>query len=427
MANEILNTILENQNAYIRSGETARTALDRKVTAAMSQLVNDDSALADIENDVTSALAALNTLANREYGYTHEAIVTDDLEKDYQDIITANPDLANVSAIGLLAILKDGDSVMSQGNRLFINGTEELSDYSFSGENSQNGIELVKIWFFENSAVLSMTKLNLNVIKCIEITKVQRPPVLTDDFYDGIASIEYSTIPNVKPVGVTRQKNKNDGVFLSDNISAQAIEFESSATSIGGQNISMINNSVLRKISFPNLKIIAVSGSQNQCFYNISNLTELNVPSLERIENNSIGLSVPFNTIRKVILPASVVYVGHWAVSNVRTVLLTCPNAEFNNDWYYTNAPSYFELVCGVGEWKATINLKIAAASWNNTGRFGIPPTGEENNPFYLYNLLYDYGSTWVADEHTITIPSSQYTNELKEYYKNKNWTLVGA
>jgi hypothetical protein len=170
-----------------------------------------------------------------------------------------------------------------------------------------------------------------------------------------------------------------------------------------------------------------VGGVASQCFYNIQNLTELNLPSLERIENNAVAISTPFNKLPRVTLQKDMVYIGHWALTDIRTLLLYCPKATFNNDWYYQNSPTRFELVCGVGEWEATINLTVAATSWNNTGKFGIPPTGEEKNPFYLYNLLYDYGNEWVADEHTITIPSSQYTNEAKEYFKNKNWTLVGA
>ena len=66
MANEIFATILQNQNQYIREGEAARVALDAKVTEALNQF---------------------NDLANREYGYTHDAIVTDDLENDYNLII----------------------------------------------------------------------------------------------------------------------------------------------------------------------------------------------------------------------------------------------------------------------------------------------------------------------------------------------------
>ncbi|MBQ7595481.1 MAG: hypothetical protein IJU45_02315, partial [Clostridia bacterium] len=78
--------------------------------------------LGELETDIGTALTALGTLANREYGYTHTDVVIDDLESDYQTIITANPSLTMVSAVGILAILKDGDIVTAQGNRLFING-----------------------------------------------------------------------------------------------------------------------------------------------------------------------------------------------------------------------------------------------------------------------------------------------------------------
>ena len=156
MANEILSQLFENQKIQMQRDAALRESLDSKVTNALSRVLNDDAALNEIKENIAYTIEQFDSLAQRVYGYTHEAIVTDNLEKDYQDITTSNPDLVNDSAVGLLAILSDGDTVAAQKNRLFINAVESKDDednpkdYSFSGKNSQNGIEFVKIWYFQN-------------------------------------------------------------------------------------------------------------------------------------------------------------------------------------------------------------------------------------------------------------------------------------
>ena len=124
MANEILSQLFENQKIQMQRDAALRESLDSKVTNALSRVLNDDAALNEIKENIAYTIEQFDSLAQRVYGYTHEAIVTDNLEKDYQDITTANPDLANVSAVGLLAILSDGDTVTAQKNRLFINAVE---------------------------------------------------------------------------------------------------------------------------------------------------------------------------------------------------------------------------------------------------------------------------------------------------------------
>ena len=45
-----------------------------------------------------TALTELSTLANRVYGYSHDAIIAKDLETVYADIVEDNPELAELSA-----------------------------------------------------------------------------------------------------------------------------------------------------------------------------------------------------------------------------------------------------------------------------------------------------------------------------------------
>ncbi|MCQ2480396.1 MAG: hypothetical protein MJ120_07115, partial [Clostridia bacterium] len=116
MPNEIYEDIINNQNNYI----TARTA-----------------EINELKDNTVTALASLSALASRVYGYTHAAVVTSSLDAVYSAIIAENDELAELSAVGFSAMLHSGDTIPVQGNRVFINGTETQTDYTFSGENSE--------------------------------------------------------------------------------------------------------------------------------------------------------------------------------------------------------------------------------------------------------------------------------------------------
>ena len=250
MANEILSQLFENQKIQMQRDAALRESLDSKVTNALSRVLNDDAALNEIKENIAYTIEQFDSLAQRVYGYTHEAIVTDNLEKDYQDITTANPDLENVSAVGLLAILSDGGTVIAQGNRMFINGTEEQSDYSFSGENSQNGIEFIKVWFFENNGSLSPKKPGGIVTKIISKTKSATPD-LSNDFFDYVNEIAYDTIPAKAPIAVEKQHNLST-VSGSDFVSAAVKEYSCNAANLSSVYTALINNTSVKKVSDKN-------------------------------------------------------------------------------------------------------------------------------------------------------------------------------
>lgn len=439
MANETLATILQNQNTYITNGEAARQALDTKVTNATTQLVNDDTALAKIKSDVeltmrqldnddnaltlintrlTSVLSSLDTLANRVYGYTHTAVVTDDLEKDYQDIITSNPDLANVSAVGLLAILSDGDTVTTQGNRMFINGAEEQSDYSFSGENSQNGIEFVKIWYFQNDG--SYINLSQKFTFDSVFMHIKNKNTITIDS-DNL------NVQTVKSLGF-------NGIIYTAVI--KSIEYENANTDFvipsltktlkSNMNVLPLNilaNKIqLQNVILPELLSIegGVAGQNKPGFYGCTNLTKITFPKLQMIGSGK-NFAQTFQNVPIVELPASVESVGEYCFGGNRSIILNCNKAVFKDLWCYSTPTESFEMCT---YWENSIRISVAANNWDPE-RFSVPAAINLNDTYYLYNLLkrYDY----VPTEHTIKIPTRYVTDELIDAYVGIGWDLLGA
>lgn len=418
MANETLNTILENQNAYIRAGEAARTALDGKVTQALNQLGNDDTSLTEIKNDLTKALDALGNLAEREYKYTHEAITTDDLDDDYSLIVNggyqrlyfppldwevnyasyyykngleyvlndnsvwdwdkeyyklliAHDGLSNVSAVGALALLKDGDVVTTQGNTLFINGEKVVNPegYTFKGTNSQNGVELVKIWYFENNAEIELKKLNFSVLRCKEITKRDKSPNLTSDFYDYIPYIEYDTPMTAAPISVRSQKcNATDTFrdYLSDNIE----EYYNACVSISASESRMANKPSLKKISLPNITSLPYNQYAGDTtvwgFRNNTGLIETNFDSLNQTTGNGAAYPAFFRNVGIITLPSTVTKVANITFyAPVKGIILNCNKAVFGSNaknWYYgTGYPEKFEMC---NDWQTSIDISVVSLSW---------------------------------------------------------------
>ena len=397
MANNTLNTILANQNVEYRANKAQRESIDTQLT---------------------QALANLNTLANRVYGYTHSAVVTDDLEKDYQDIITANPDLENVSAVGLLAILSDGDTVTAQGNRMFINGTEEQSDYSFSGENSQNGIEFVKIWFFEKDGSLSLTEsfeYDVNEIQCVYKSAV---PVIPNSYFD-VPSVYVNFVPANLTVSNAVKKityETNSTGIIIPNSAKEATYY---CTELSSNDL--VNKTNLKKLNLPMLEVITADSNG---FSGCTNLKEINYPKLRRIENHTYSSST-FKNVPQVVLPESLQYVGNECISTgTKRLTLNCKNAQIDGGWAYNatyqgNRTEYFEMC---SDWGASIPIQNVSMSWVLADYIDL-----------LTNKLRDMTAT--EETRTLTIPSAMLTAMQAdtdglaaiEAATDKGWTIGGA
>ncbi|MBQ7596937.1 MAG: hypothetical protein IJU45_09760 [Clostridia bacterium] len=374
--------------------------------------------LGELETDIGTALTALGTLANREYGYTHTAVVTDDLETDYQAIITSNPELAYVCAVGMLAILKDGDTVTAQGNRLFINGSEESGDYSFSGTNSQNGIEVVKIWYF-NTTTLTLVKPDFHVIAA-NTKEINGTVNLSNDFYDYCDEVIYTGALDGNRLGIKKQKNLAGGDF-NDNLSSQLFEYESNCTAIPG-NKGLMNLSYLKKAKFPYLTTISTIASTANGFVNCVNLTELEFPNLTTINDLTAGSAVDrsvFYNVPTVVIPESVMYLGRYAFMLNNSVVLNCKNATTIHDDAFVDVPTNFTMC---SDWGVSVNIKKGAGNWIMADFIDL-----------LNNKLRDM--TLTNETRTLTIPSAMLTSLQADTdgaaaiaaATAKGWTIGGA
>lgn len=398
--------------------DTALSGIDTKVTNAMSQLDNDDSALTVIKDDVTSALAEFSRLTNREYGYTHEAIVTDDLEKDYQDIITANPDLANVSAVGMLAILKDGDTVTAQGNRLFINGEEvvNLNGYTFRGTNSQNGIEIVKIWYFEKDNTLELNRIS-GFVNEIIVNNSGTSATFSSDFFDYANEIISNAPIPYTPIGVRKQKFTD--VTASHRVSSVIEEYESNAINLPNGWESLYSRQMLKKAVFPNLTSISNNTSTRRFFNDCIRLIDLSFPLLEYIGDSTYYY---FSGVHTLTLPESLLTIGGIITTNNKNIILNCKNATSIADNWCSSAPTESFVMCA--DWGASINIAVAASGWAPERFTTIPAVRNPTDTYYLYNLLKQVD--YVPTTHTIKISSRYVTDDLVDAYLEIGWDLVG-
>lgn len=416
MANEILSQLFENQKIQMQRDAALRESLDSKVTNALSRVLNDDAALNEIKENIAYTIEQFNTLAHRAYSYKHTAVVTDDLEKDYQDIITANPDLENVSAVGLLAILSDGGTVTAQGNHMFINGAEEQSDYSFSGENSESGIEVVKIWYFQNGENQLTLQESFDYDPFVLWLKNKSTLNISDDYLNTQTVIVEgsSTVSANSLIKKIEYPGNTTGIVIP----ASAKSVKSNMTTLA-LNV-FANKTSLQEVILPELTVIAgsVVGQNRNGFYGCSGLKRISFPKLQRIEDGT-DYSYAFGSVISVELPDSTEYVGRYAFANNQSIVLNCPEAEFNDLWCY-RAPNSFTMC---SDWAASINISRAAAvNWSIQNFIDL-----------MTNKLRDM--TLTEETRTLTIPSAMLTAMQAdtdglaaiEAATDKGWTIGGA
>lgn len=110
-----------------------------------------DEKLNAINTAMATPIMRLNDAIDRHYTVNHELDAIESLDALYNRIIAANSELADVSAVGFTAILKNGDTIKVNGNHMYINSiVEQLADYTFTGT---EGYEVVNLWFFGNSNI----------------------------------------------------------------------------------------------------------------------------------------------------------------------------------------------------------------------------------------------------------------------------------
>lgn len=395
-------------------------AFDETLEALTEFIEMRTSEINTLKTNTANALTALSDLANRVYGYAHEDFAVKNLDAAYNEIIAENDGLSSVSAVGYIALLRDGDSVDINGTT-FINGEAETNQYVFNAENSAYGTELVVVWHFSDSLSLGETELNIIEIKIINRANIN----VNRAWYDFANKAAFDNFTPSAPKA-TKSASYSNVATSTATVSALIEDFEdSSATALsgGGRLLSRDINANLKKISYPNLE--AYSNSDNDSKFMASHNAEFIVPKLKYINYgvNSVSApkSSPFAGLRKLTLPDTVEYVGVSSCVGIKNLILNCPDAEFSDGWYRSETGN----LDGVGvvakplsltvadNWSTTINLSACApAAWTTEDFVSI-----------FENKLSDMGD----DVREIKIPSAVYdelTDEEFAIAEDKGWTV---
>lgn len=519
-----------------------------------------------INENVTAALNNLNRLANRVYGLSHEAITTEELEKDYDLIInggyqrlyqppqnwatnytdyfikvttpypayqpntsntwdwtaeyyrylTPHSSLANVSAVGILAILKHGeyiavptqpddwaanydkylyytldgyvfnmsstwndnkdyfkytgDSVTTQGNTLFID-CDESDGYTFRGINTQNGIEIVKIWFFESDSGLTLTIDNYYSVIGFSVKKMETDPTINNlssifTFRGSFTNAAMtSTAYNSFLKYLEYKRTETESGRLSGYIPQGIENFKSNHTEIytaGSGTLSPfyisggITRTGLKKVSMPELiSITADSASGRSGFNGCTALVikKEDIPKLQTIANmnNHYGA---FGGVPIIELPETVVSVGTYSFSGAGTsstynnvanaiIRLYCKNAAFGSNWCTIPVTTDFEMCDG---WATSIDISVVASGvWttntpyldlinNKLADVGFVEANNDGNAdFDEQTQTYVKNTSGTGSYNTakyITMPSARFVNMPQTAIDtafNKGWDIRGA
>ena len=367
--------------------------------------------IGETRGKVDAALAELSTLANREYGYSHDATVAKDLEAVYTDIIEDNPDLAELSAVGFTALLKDGDTIETQGNICYINGTQEETDYTFSGENSDGGFEVCTAWYFENNGTLTVNAVNATVIDVVLKNKAASPNV-APAFYNYANAIKTNFNLTTAPNYVRKQRNTVGGNF-ADKVSQSAEIYENYCTHFPA-NAELYLRGSLKKVIFPYLETISGGTSGVTTFLDrCSALEFIDIPVLRRIEDTTKSSSAPFGYVPNIELPDTVEYVGSFSFTDNKQIKLICPDAQFALNWCNSTPTELFSMA---DDWGASINIAVAAANW----------AYDDYADLFRYKLrAFPSG---ISNNHTLKISGAAYNMmvdveaEIPDYPQYDNW-----
>lgn len=386
--------------------------LEQLQTAQNEYIAAQTAKINSLEANTAAVLSAFSTLANRAYSYSHEAIVTDGLDAVYDSIIEDNPELAELSAVGFTALLSSGNVIPTQNNIMFINGTREETDYAFSGTNSADGIELVKVWYFENDGALTVEKVNANIIE-VSVKSNQTVPAFSADFFNYADEIKTNINLLSAPLAVRKQKNVSGGSF-ADSISPQLESYESNCTFFPGGPSPMEGLTALRKVSFPELLEIQERQTNYGPFLNkCTGCTDISFPKLTKIGGGLYQLyNGPFDSVPYITVPATVTYIGQYSFRNNRTINLLCKDAETIDDLWCATTPSDQFYMCS--DWGASINIAVAAARWTKEQFIDL-----------FQNKLRDMDE----DVCEIKIPTAIYDSLTDDEFalaEDQNWT-VGA
>ena len=396
--------------------------LEQLQSAQNEYIAAQTAKINSLETNNAAALTALSELAQRVYGYTHSAMVTSSLDAVYNALIAEEPALENVSAVGFTALLKDGDSIPAQENILFVNGTEEENGYTFSGENSENGIELVNVWYFEKeNAFDALLPVSFDVIDLKIFQK--NAVVAVDSSYDAFAAFaEYDGYTN--PRTFNGKALTENGIYTRGGANASKLLkcYFSDAVHIYRNFTGLSGNVNLKEVNLPECIYFGAVSTTNPTDNGTDNRNsmligctnpELTVkfPKLLYLIGSFGNYDAIFKGVWSVTVPESCKYIAKTCFDNNYKIQLECKDAIQISDVWCKTAPTIFEMA---DDWGASINIAVAASNW-----------AKEDFVDLFENKLRDMGD----DVREIKIPSAIYdslTDEEFAFAEDKGWT-VGA
>ena len=398
---------------------------------AINQLINTlNSNVADLEQLKTDVHSAMN----RHYTVNHDVHLSESLEDCYDGIVSENPELANASAVGFMAMLKTGDELNASGNLLFINGKAEPS-YSISMENA---VEFVNVWYFANgdsSIVLPQTSINIIEVNIMrKNTEIELPngyynsvKKLTTDGYtdfdiyyntdeiiaknivDGDGVLNFWKSIAVKSMTIDLIELKRG--FAANN-SSGVLEFPPiSKDAENKQKKMFVALHLLETLIFPNLTTIekygGLYGKNNSPLYKCEQAT-IYMPEIVTIGaslDDVSGFKTGIYGCKGVVVGDKCKNIGAYSFDAVRNIILYCNEANepvsgntdvgIVDNWCVT-APS--ESFVMADDWACSINIATASLKYVN------------DRSWYM-NLIQNKLRTMTSETvRTLKVPSAVFT-----------------
>lgn len=400
-------------------------------TITLEQLQTaQNSFISQLNNNISTVITNFNTLANRAYGYTHESFAVKDIFSYYNELVESDSTLEEKSAVGFTAILHPGETVSTQGNKMFINGVEKFADYTFTPAENDDAVEFVTVWYFSNNGALNFAENNLNMLQvCVYDNEADSSELSVSPsnlmMLKELICRNYTPPSSYRAEKVISEKNYGN-VFTSYNLQSGTKHFTSDAKFINYNTTKLVHKLTdLKSVDFPLLESysVATTGTSNLIFIdglNSSTLitAELNFPMLKTVNVASSGCYF-VRCAGNFTVPAS--FESVFGVSSGRGFLysitnkltLNCINCEsLPTYWYAGTAPVELEIA---DNWACSADFSVCTpVSWTKTEYISI-----------FTNKLRDM--TLTDETRQLKIPSAIYdslTDEEFEIAEDKGWTI---
>ena len=377
----------------------------------------------------------------------HSPVAMKSLEQEYEEL-TAEDDgkeSAYTSAVGFTAILKNGDTIRitaPNGGNFYINGERLTHDYTFTGE----GYEVVNVWVFDgrygNQSGSALDNLigppTLNDAPTFAITEldvrcISQTPVVGNGYKNYATVLKTYKFDTL--IGSYIKKLCRNGLTDSTatKLSGSVQEFESDCTNfIKTESFTLCSN--LKKVFLPELKTTAeVNLSSQRYGFNGCTNADLIIefPKLVSIGGNinagAAKTNTFFESVKKVVIPQSVKYIGRYTFSNNQEVRLNCVDASIDTDWCTTAIPT----LSLVSPWYPSINVAIATKGytkeWFINCFINVLGHHEGEADEGDGGLLLEFGEITIPQDMLDALMEDEEGQAALQTAEDKNWIVGGA